>query len=134
MEALLELDQTAIIDDLRKRAQDLLRKATGPMPVPQPNGAMARRCYVGRLTLAYRLLADPSMADKRQQIGAAIAEIAGEANTDWDAYKAALLTYERMCLNTGVPVQPIAERECRCEVCVTLDGPTVHLVASVATT
>lgn len=124
----VETVQIDRVDDARKRAQDALRKATGPMHVPQPDGSIVRRCFVGRLTLACAMMADERLVDKRPQIEAAIAEIASEAQSAWDAYKAALSAY----LNMG-GTEPIVERECRCEVCVMYEPPSVRLVATVAT-
>lgn len=111
------------IDEARKRAQDALKRATGPMHVLQPNGATVRRCYVGRLSLAYARMDDPAFADKRPDVLAAIAEIAKDAQAAWDAYTAALSDYRRMG-----GTDAIVERECRCEVCATYEPPTVRIV------
>lgn len=124
----VEVAQIDTLDDARKRAQDALRKATGPMHVPQPDGSIARRCYLGRLQLACERMDDPAFADKREAVQAAIVEIAQESDAAWAAYKAALGAYYALG-----GTEPILARECRCEVCLAYEGPTVHMDATSST-
>lgn len=131
MEATLDYGVTRTpvneVEEARKRAQDALRRATGPMHVPQPDGSTARRCYVGRLSLAYARMDDPAYADRRADVLAAIVELSEAAQAAWEAYKAALRDYLRLGGKEAV-----VERECRCEVCAAYEPPTVRLVDAVA--
>ena len=110
------LQPVTSIEDARLRVADLLRKTTGPMHVPQPDGSTLRLCYVGRIMRAMeKMSAAPE--DAQEVMRPRYRQIVDEAQAAWAAYVAARDDYIRQCEWAGVAPSLPEERECDCEVC-----------------
>jgi len=116
-------------DDLtnaRQRCVDLLRKATGPMHVLQPDGSTLRLCYLARIMRAQTMI-DSVAPDLKPAVLARYWEIVEEANDAWSAYVAVRDAYLNRCAWAGLEPDEPVERECNCPVCSAYEPPTVHL-------
>lgn len=109
----------------RQRCADLLRRATGPMHVPQPGGKTLRLCFVGRLQRIHEAI-NGAAPDKRPALLAKEAEIVQEANDAITAWKDAEQAYINACTWAGVVVDLPTEQPCTCAVCSEYQRPTVH--------
>lgn len=127
MATALQLNQVDVeTDNARKRCADLLRRATGPMHVPQPDGSTLRLCYLGRIVRAQEMLS-ASSGERRAAVEARYWEIVNEANAAWADYATARKAYLNRCAWVGVEPDEPQERECTCPVCSAWEPPTVHL-------
>ena len=113
-------------DNARKRCADMLRRATGPMHVPQPDGSTLRLCYLGRIMRAQAMI-DTVAPDLKPAVLARYWEIVNEANAAWADYLAARNAYLNRCAWAHVEPDEPVERECACVVCSAYVPPTVHL-------
>lgn len=125
MASALQVDEG--LEQARKRCADLLRRATGPMHVPQPDGTTLRLCYLGRIVRAQAMI-DSAGPDLRPRVLARYQEIVAEAQAAWDDYVAARNAYANQCAWAGVEPDLPIERECQCAVCSEYQPPTVRVV------
>lgn len=123
-----EIQQLDAVEETRRRAQDALRRATGPMHVPQPDGSTLRLCYAGRLVRAMSL-ANEAEGERRGQIEQAINEIATEAEAAWAQVAEAWADHERACGWNGITLEPLTERGCRCAVCNEPAETTIRFIS-----
>ncbi len=119
----LQIDPT--IANARQHCVDLLRQATGPMHVAQPDGSTLRLCYLGRIMRAQTMI-DSVAPDLKPAVYARYEEIVAEANAKWAIYQAARTMYLNACAWAGVEPDEPQERECNCSWCSAYEPPTVH--------
>lgn len=122
METVLQ-SSAGTLDDSRLRVVDLLRKATGPMHVPQPDGTTMRLCYVGRIQRAMAKINEaPAVA--QEMMMPRYRDLVAEAKTAWAAYMDAQRVYAQQCEWAGVTPDLPEVRECDCAVC---QGPQAEI-------